>query len=104
MELESELLPELRPSETLENSMGPGGGDPKTLAAPRDRRCMASEEEIVHSLQGVWKPDALFELQQAVDAYDFYRQQIAKCDEQLKQYLALCLREEGKRSTRRPPT
>jgi transposase len=66
-----------------------GERDPKTLAALRDRRCMASEEQIVHSLQGVWKPDVLFELQQAVDAYDFYRQQMAKCDEQLKQYLAL---------------
>ena len=39
--------------------------------------------------QGVWKPDVLFELQQAVDAYDFYRQQMAKCDEQLKQHMAL---------------
>jgi len=66
-----------------------GQRDPKTLAALRDPRCMASEEEIVHSLQGVWKPDVLFELQQAVDAYDFYRQQMAKCDEQLKQYMAL---------------
>jgi transposase len=66
-----------------------GQRDPKTLAALRDRRCMASEDEIVHSLQGVWKPDVLFELQQAVDAYDFYRQQIAQCDEQLKQYMAL---------------
>jgi transposase len=66
-----------------------GQRDPKTLAALRDRRCMASEDEIVHSLQGVWKPDVLFELQQAVDAYDFYRQQMAKCDEQLKQHMAL---------------
>ena len=66
-----------------------GQRDAKTLAALRDRRCMASEDEIVHSLQGVWKPDVLFELQQAVDAYDFYRQQMAKCDEQLKQYMAL---------------
>jgi len=66
-----------------------GQRDPKTLSSLRDRRCMASEEEIVHSLQGVWKPDVLFELQQAVDAYDFYRQQMSKCDEQLKQYMAL---------------
>jgi hypothetical protein len=36
-----------------------GAARPKTLAALRDRRCMASEEEIVHSLQGVWKPDVL---------------------------------------------
>jgi transposase len=66
-----------------------GQRDPNALAALRDPRCMASEEEIVHSLQGDWKPDVLFELQQAVDAYDFYRQQMAKCDEQLKEYMAL---------------
>jgi hypothetical protein len=41
--------------------------DPKTLAALSDRRCMASKREIVHSLEGVWKSDVLFELQQAVD-------------------------------------
>jgi len=70
---------------------GSAGGAARSedSAALRDRRCMASEDEIVHSLQGVWKPDVLFELQQAVDAYDFYRQQMAQCDEQLKQYMAL---------------
>ena len=29
----------------------------------------------------------MFELQQAVDAYDFYRKQITQCDSQLKQYM-----------------
>jgi transposase len=81
-----------------------GQRDPKTLSSLRDRRCMASEEEIVHSLQGVWKPDVLFELQQAVDAYDLYHQQMAKCDEQLSSTWHCCLREEWKRSTRRPLT
>lgn len=66
-----------------------GQRDAKTLAALRDPRCQASEEEIVQTLRGNWKPDVLFELQQAVDAYDFYRLQMAKCDEQLKQYMAL---------------
>jgi transposase len=66
-----------------------GQRDPKALAALRDGRCQASEEEIAHSLQGNWKPDVLFELQQAVDAYDFYHQQMAKCDQQLKQYMAV---------------
>jgi transposase len=66
-----------------------GQRDPKVLAALRDPRCQASEEEIIHSLHGSWKPDVLFELQQAVDAYDFYHLQMAKCDEQLKQYMVL---------------
>jgi transposase len=64
-----------------------GQRDPRKLAALRHWRIQASEEEILHSLQGNWKQDVLFELQQAVDAYDFYRKQIAQCDSQLKQYM-----------------
>jgi len=66
-----------------------GQRDPRALAALRDCRCQASEEEFVHSLQGNWKEDVLFALQQAVDAYDFYQGQIAKCDRQLQQYLSV---------------
>lgn len=58
------------------------------LAALRDYRIRASQEEIFNSLRGDWKEDVLFELQQAVEAYDFHRQQIAKCDQQLQRYLA----------------
>lgn len=65
-----------------------GERDPGRLAALRDWRIKASPEELVQSLRGNWKEDVLFELRQAVEAYDFYRQQIAKCDEQLKTYLA----------------
>ena len=65
-----------------------GERDAKVLAKLRDPRCQASEEEIVQSLQGNWKEDVLFELQQAVDAYDFYQQQMKKCDQQLRRYMA----------------
>src|SRR6516162_3357841 len=65
-----------------------GERDAKLLAKLRDPRCQASEEEIVQSLQGNWKEDVLFELQQAVDAYDFYQQQMKKCDQQLRRYMA----------------
>jgi transposase len=65
-----------------------GERDPKVLAKLRDPRCQASEEEIVQSLQGNWKEDLLFELQQMVDAYDFYQSQMQKCDKQLRRYMA----------------
>jgi transposase len=65
-----------------------GERDPVRLAALRDLRIQASEQELVQSLRGNWKEDVLFELQQAVDAYDFYRRQIAQCDRQLQEYLA----------------
>jgi len=65
-----------------------GERDPKVLAKLRDHRCQASEEEIAQSLQGNWKEDLLFELQQAVDAYDFYQWQMQQCDQQLRRYMA----------------
>jgi transposase len=65
-----------------------GERDPVRLAALRDRRIQASPEELLHSLRGNWKEEALFELQQAVEAYDFYGRQIAECDRRLQPYLA----------------
>ena len=65
-----------------------GQRDPRKLAALRHWRIQATEEEIIHSPQGNWKEDALFELLQAVEAYDFYQKQMAACDTQLKSYMA----------------
>jgi transposase len=67
----------------------PGGErDPYKLAALRDRRIAASEEEIARSLEGTWQEDLLFELRQAVEAYAFQQRQLAECDRQLQIYLA----------------
>ncbi len=65
-----------------------GERDPWQLAKLRDRRVQASEEEIAHSLEGNWREDVLFELQQAVDAYDFLQRQIAACEVELQKYMA----------------
>lgn len=65
-----------------------GERNPYELAKLRDERIQASEEEIARSLEGNWQQDVLFELQQAVDAYDFYQEQIRDCDKHLQKYLA----------------
>ena len=65
-----------------------GQRDPRQLAKLRDRRIAASEEEIAHSLEGNWREDILFELQQVVDSYDFHQTQILACDVQLQRYLS----------------
>ena len=57
------------------------------LAALRDPRVQATEEEIANSLVGNWRADVLFELQQVLAAYDFVQQQISECDGQLQQYM-----------------
>ena len=66
-----------------------GERDPWKLARLRDRSIRASEEELAHSLEGHWREDVLFELEQVVECYDFYRKKIADCDERLQKYLAV---------------
>jgi hypothetical protein len=65
-----------------------GQRDPYELARLRDYRVRASEEEIARSLEGNWQEEVLFELQQALDGYDFCQQQIRACDLRLQKYLA----------------
>ena len=64
-----------------------GERDPHQLAAFRDPRVKASQEEIARSLEGHWQPDLLFVLQQEQDGYEFCQKQIGQCDWQLEQYL-----------------
>ena len=57
-----------------------GERDPERLASFRDRRIKASADTIVASLQGTWREEHLFALEQAVQRYDFLEQQIADCE------------------------
>lgn len=65
-----------------------GERNPWKLAQLKDYRVRASEEEIARSLEGNWQQETLFELQQAVERYDFCQYQIRQCEQQLQQYLA----------------
>jgi transposase len=64
-----------------------GERDPHKLAAFRDPRVQASEEQIAQYLEGNWQPDLLFVLKQEQDGYEFCQKQMAECDRQLAQYL-----------------
>ncbi|MCD2486618.1 IS110 family transposase, partial [Staphylococcus aureus] len=61
-----------------------GKTNPKELAKMRDPRCKQPIEVIESSLQGNYREEHLFALQQAVNAYDFYQNQIRECDEAVK--------------------
>lgn len=61
-----------------------GERDPVTLARFRNPRCASSEEEIAKSLEGHYKREHLFALQQALELYDFYDRQMADCDAELE--------------------
>jgi transposase len=61
-----------------------GERNPVVLASHRDRRCTKSESEIAKSLEGNYRHEHLFALQQALELFDFYSQQIQACDVQLE--------------------
>jgi transposase len=64
-----------------------GERDPYRLADLRDKRVRASREEVARSLEGNWREDVIFELQQAVDSYEFAHRQMQQCDQKLESYL-----------------
>jgi hypothetical protein len=74
--------------QTIIRAILKGERDPYKLAEMKDYRIRASNEELARSLEGRWQEDVLFELQQAVDAYDFLQQQIAECDRRLEKSLS----------------
>jgi len=64
-----------------------GERDPVTLAKLRNPHCHHDEDDIAKALQGTWRAEHLFALQQAGALYDFYHQQLALCDRQSKVHL-----------------
>jgi transposase len=64
-----------------------GERDPYKLADLTDYRVKASREEVARSLEGNWRADVLFELQQAVDSYHFAHRQMQECDAKLTLYM-----------------
>src|SRR5215469_10314469 len=65
-----------------------GERDPHELAAYRNARIEASEQEIAQSLEGNWQDDLLFVLGQEQSGYEFCQKQMAECDRQLAHSLA----------------
>lgn len=68
---------------TILRAIVAGARDPHTLAAYRDPHCKKSAEEIGQALTGTWRPEYLFVLQQSLELYDFYTQQIETCDAEI---------------------
>jgi transposase len=64
-----------------------GERDPKELLKLKDHRIKASEDEIIKSLEGIWKDEYLFMLKQAYEGYYFYQNQIKQCEEKIEKIL-----------------
>jgi transposase len=64
-----------------------GERDPQELAAYRDRRIKASEEEIAASLEGTWRAEHLFALKQALATFDFCAAQLRDCEAEIERVM-----------------
>ena len=64
-----------------------GERDPQRLAGFRDRRIKASAETIAASLEGTWREEHLFALEQAMQRHDFLEQQIADCEARITEQI-----------------
>lgn len=74
--------------QTIVRAIAAGERDPQKLAQLRDPRVQASPKEIAKSLEGNWRPELLFLLQQEIEMYDVYQRRVAECDQQLQRQLA----------------
>jgi hypothetical protein len=64
-----------------------GQRDPVQLAKHRDRRCKNPEATIAQALNGSYWEEHLFALQQALDSWEFYQQQLRAVDDKIQQQL-----------------
>lgn len=69
------------------NAILEGERDPDKLASLADEKVKSSKEEIIKSLEGIWKDEPLFELKQAYDLYKFYKEKIKECDAEIEKAL-----------------
>ncbi len=64
-----------------------GHRDPQQLAQHRDYRCHASEAEIIAALTGNYRAEHVFVLQQNLELFDTYQQQLTACDTAIDAHL-----------------
>jgi transposase len=65
-----------------------GERDAQKLASLRDANCKKTQQEYAKALEGTWRPEHLFALQQAFALYQFHHQQITECDQRVEEELA----------------
>ena len=64
-----------------------GERDAEVLSRLSDPRIKAPISEIIKSLEGIWKEEYLFMLEQAFENYEFHQRQIKDCDKKIKDQL-----------------
>jgi len=64
-----------------------GERDPLQLAKNRHESCKRTEAEIAAALYGNWREELLFGLEQALELYEFYQQQLRACEAKIEKCL-----------------
>jgi len=64
-----------------------GEHNPVTLAAMREEGCRKDAATIAQALEGNWREEHLFSLQQAVELFDTYQEKIHDCDRKIQDHL-----------------
>lgn len=64
-----------------------GEREPQVLAAMKDKRIKASQDDIAAALTGDYRDEQLFILQQELQLYEIYQQQITACDVEIERHL-----------------
>jgi transposase len=77
-----------------------GERNPQALARLKGERIHATREEIAQSLEGTWRPELLFVLEQSLALYDTYQQTIAECNVRIEAHLKSM---ESKTTVEQPP-
>ena len=77
--------------------------DPDDLARYRDVRCKASPETIREALVGNYQRQHVFALSQALALYDFYKIQVAECDQEVERALGQLRSDAATPQTPLPP-
>jgi transposase len=64
-----------------------GERSPQALAKLRHPQCKLSPDEFVLALNGNFRAEHLFALQQALNAFDFFQRQLEECDHHIQAYM-----------------
>ncbi len=64
-----------------------GQRNPLELAEFRHHKCKKEKEEIAKALEGNFRPELIFALEQSLQGYDFFHKQIVSCEEEIEKML-----------------
>lgn len=71
-----------------------GERDLKKLASHRSNLCKKSKEEIYQALEGNYKEEHIFSLNQAIEAYEFFHNQVLKCEQNIEKICSTLIKED----------